>query len=135
MKHRVILSVTLSLALAITLIACNQTSNEKMTDSNNVYRVIWKYRIKPEHKEKFEFEYGSNGTWSLLFAKSDKYKGSYLCKSETEANSYILIDTWINKQTYEDFKRINQEAYDQLSAGFEYHYETEEKIGSFIPVH
>ncbi len=124
----------LIVSLTFLLMSCNQMNDESRMDSANLYQVIWKYKIKPEHKEKFELEYGSEGTWSKLFAKSENYKGSYLYKSEDEANTYLLIDTWINKATYEDFKRMNREVYDQLGADFEYLYEAEEKIGSFNPV-
>lgn len=99
-----------------------------------MYTVIWKYKINPEHKETFEFEYGRNGTWAKLFAKSEYYKGSLLYKSKDEIDMYILLDTWINKQTYEDFKKMNQEKYNEISSGFEYLYLTEEKTGSFNSV-
>lgn len=130
------LSKTLLLSLVIILTACNNITNkDKMTtDLNPIYSVIWKYKIKPENKEKFEFEYGGNGTWSKLFTKSESYRGSFLHKSEDEVDTYLLIDTWINKQTYEDFKKKNQATYNQISTGFEYFYRTEEKIGSFNPV-
>jgi hypothetical protein len=101
------------------------------TDLNKVYAVIWKYKIKSENKEKFEFEYGRNGTWANLFAKSKNHQGSFLYKNEDEVDMYMLMDTWINKQAYEDFKKMNQEKYNRISSGFEYLYLTEEKIGSF----
>lgn len=104
------------------------------TDLNKVYAVIWKYKIKPENKETFEFEYGRNGTWAKLFAKSKNYRGSFLYKSEDEMDTYILMDTWINKLTYEDFKKVNQVKYDKISSGFENLYMTEEKTGSFNSV-
>ena len=104
------------------------------TDLKAVYSVIWKYKIKPENKDIFEFEYGGNGTWSKLFTKSENYRGSFLHKSEDEVDTYLLVDTWINKQSYESFKKMNQETYDQISTGFEYLYIAEEKIGSFNSV-
>ena len=105
------------------------------TDFNKVYSILWKYKLEPEHKEKFEFEYGRNGTWAKLFAKSENYQGSFLYESEDEVDTYILIDTWINKQAYEDFIKMNQEKYNKISSGFEYLYSTEEKTGSFYSVH
>lgn len=106
-----------------------------MTMKNTkMYTVIWKYKIKPENKEKFEFEYGRNGTWAKLFAKSKNYRGSLLYKSEDEVDTYILMDTWINKQSYEDFIETNKEKYNKTSAGFEYLYLSEEKTESFNAV-
>lgn len=95
------------------------------------YSVIWKYKIKPESREKFEFEYGPHGTWFKLFSKSVNYAGSYLHKSEEEKDTYVLIDTWTDKESYENFKKVNAEAYQALSAQFESLYEHEERIGSF----
>lgn len=104
------------------------------TNGNAVYSVIWKYKIRPENKEKFEIEYGSNGTWSRLFNQSENYRVSFLLKNEDDADTYLLVDTWINKQSYEDFIKTNQETYDNISSRFEYLYLSEEKIGSFNSV-
>lgn len=105
-----------------------------INDSNAVYSVIWKYRIRPENREKFEFEYGHNGAWTKLFIESENYRGSFLHKSVDEADTYLLVDTWITKQSYKNFKKLNKETYDQISSGFEYLYRIEEKIGSFNSV-
>jgi len=94
------------------------------------YSIIWKYKIKPEHKEKFEHEYGPNGSWCLLFSKSISYTGSFLNRSD-EDNVYLLIDTWMDKKSYVDFIEKNKEVYNRLSSQFKSLYEKEEKIGSF----
>lgn len=99
-----------------------------------MYAVVWKYKIKSKNKGKFEFEYGRNGTWAKLFAKSENYQGSFLYKSEDEVDTYILMDTWINKQSYADFIKMNQQKYNEISSGFEYLYLIEEKTGSFNSV-
>ncbi|MEZ4811174.1 MAG: hypothetical protein R2819_12510 [Allomuricauda sp.] len=127
---------TVLLSLVIILAACNNiTNNEIMTTNlNTVYSVVWSYKIKPENKEKFEIEYGSSGTWSKLFYESENYRGSFLLKSEDESDTYLLVDTWIDKESYENFKKINQETYNNISSGFEYLYLTEKKIGSFNSV-
>lgn len=98
------------------------------------YNVIWKYQIRSGYKEKFELAYGKEGAWSSFFSKSENYRGSYLLISNEEVYTYMLIDTWINQQSYEDFIRMNKETYEEMSSGFEYLYETEEKLGSFNSV-
>lgn len=95
------------------------------------YSIIWKYKITPASKEKFEFEYGPAGAWFKLFSKSSNYTGSYLNRNEEDSNVYILIDTWTDKQSYEDFKEKNKEDYNRLSDQFQHLYEREEKVGSF----
>ncbi len=99
-----------------------------------MYLIIWKYKIKPANREKFEDEYGSAGTWSVFFSQSSHYKGSFLYKSEEEENTYLLIDTWVDKQTYDDFRQTKAESYHQLSASLQYLYVTEEKTGTFTSV-
>jgi len=97
----------------------------------SLYSIVWKYKINPECKEKFELEYSSRGAWNLLFRQAKNYKGSYLHQSEYESDTYLLIDTWTNKQSYENFKRANKEAYKELSTQFDYLYKTEDKVGAF----
>ena len=95
------------------------------------YLIVWKYKIKAEYKEKFEFEYGANGTWNSLFSKSKNYRGSNLHKSEIEPCIYLLIDSWKSREFYEIFIKSNNQDYQKISSKFEYLYETEEKIGAF----
>ncbi|MTI40248.1 antibiotic biosynthesis monooxygenase family protein [Fulvivirga lutimaris] len=101
------------------------------TASKTNYSVIWKYKVKYDSTDQFEFEYGPNGTWNKLFSQSKNYKGSFLHKSEDDSQTYILIDTWVSKQAYEDFINENQKVYNEISAGFEILYLTEKKVGSF----
>ncbi len=113
------------------LVGCAGQRNDAMTQRASHYSVIWKYKVKLENIKIFEHEYGFEGTWFKLFSESKEYKGSFLHKSETEPNTYLLIDTWTSKQAYEDFKKLKQDAYNELSSKFEYLYDTEEKIGSY----
>lgn len=121
------------LAIMMALSSCTMVLNDKkpVDTTNEVYSVIWKYQIQPEHRGTFEKEYGSTGTWADLFQQSEYYRGSFLHKDEDEPNTYVLIDTWVNKQTYEDFKKQNAQRYNELSKQFEYLYATEEKIGGY----
>ena len=98
------------------------------------YLIVWKYKVKPEYKEKFEIEYGASGAWNSFFIKSKSYKSSFLHLSETELDTYLLIDSWTSKELYEKFVKANSEDYQKLSSKFEYIYESEEKIGMFTSV-
>jgi hypothetical protein len=121
------------LSCVIFLVSCQVKENKIITPRSG-YSIIWRYKIKPENKERFEYEYGPRGTWFKLFSESINYAGSYLSRSEEEAGTYILIDTWTDKKSYEDFKDENRETYNRLSSGFEKLYEREEKVGSFDSV-
>lgn len=98
------------------------------------WSVIWQYKIKPEHRDEFEREYGPQGSWAVLFSRSKDYTGSYLHVSEEVPDSYLLIDTWNSKTAYEAFKKTFSAEYDSLSRQFEPFYETEDRIGTFTRV-
>lgn len=119
------------LALTILLPSCQMKPKTEMPASMGAYSIIWKYRIKPESREVFEHEYGPRGSWYQLFSESKNYTGSFLHRSDERALTYILIDTWTDQQSYEDFKKSHAETYHQLSARFESLYESEERIGAF----
>ena len=96
-----------------------------------MYSIIWKYEVKPTNQLRFETEYGKKGTWARLFQDSEDYLGSFLHKDKDLPDVYLLIDTWTDERSYENFKKANREAYDNLCYKFEKLYESEEKIGLF----
>ncbi|NQX81391.1 MAG: hypothetical protein HRT66_05280 [Flavobacteriaceae bacterium] len=96
-----------------------------------MYIVVWKYKVKKENQIEFEFEYGKEGTWVKLFRTSDNYKGSSLHKN---SGDYILIDTWSDKQSYDNFINLNSDKYENLSFKLEKTYDTEGEIGGFDDV-
>jgi hypothetical protein len=96
-----------------------------------MYVIVWKYKVKPACSERFEHEYGKQGSWSVFFGDSDKYIGSFLCKSDEEPEVYLLVDKWKDQISYNDFMRIKSAIYEQLNRQFESLYESEEKIGDF----
>lgn len=97
-----------------------------------MYLVHWKYKVKPEETRHFEHEYGPDGTWSAFFSKSKDYLGSDLYKSEAETGTYMLIDKWKDKDSYEHFKQLNENTYIWLSLKFEHLYELEEKVDTYL---
>ena len=103
----------------------------KLKKGNEMYSIIWRYEVKKKNQVRFETEYGKKGTWAKLFRDSDKYLGSFLHKNKDTTDIYLLIDTWTDERSYEDFKHANREAYDILCYKFEKLYEAEEKIGLF----
>jgi hypothetical protein len=107
-------------------------SCQSSTASKDEYIIVWKYNVKRDYISQFEKEYGTNGTWMKLFEASTDYHGSFLHKSDDEENTYLLIDHWTSKETYEKFKEKNRSKYDSLSIKFEPLYEQEKKIGSFF---
>lgn len=99
-----------------------------------MYSIVWKYTVDKENQEAFEFEYGKQGAWAKLFIKSKNYLGSFLHKNSEKNDEYLIIDTWTEKELYENFKKINKEKYEDMSSKFENFYNKEEKIGEFNSV-
>lgn len=97
-----------------------------------MYSVVWKYQVLKENQEDFEFEYGEVGSWNDLFRNSEDFTGSSLYKSSEIDLTYLLIDNWTDKQSYENFKEKNKSQYERLSLEFERLYKSEEKIGGFF---
>lgn len=95
------------------------------------YSIYWKYTIDLIHKNKFELAYGAEGVWNQLFSKSENYLGSTLHSLEDEPNTYLLVDCWVNKATYEAFKSENAMSYNMLSDDLKYLYLDEQKVGAF----
>ena len=96
-----------------------------------MHLVVWKYKVNENNQTEFELEYGNLGSWSKLFKSSDNYINSSLYKSSDKNETYLLIDTWTDEQSYENFKNTNESFYECLSSRFENIYETEVKIGIF----
>ena len=98
-----------------------------------MYYIIWSYRIAPANKAQFEKEYSRNGGWFKFFEECEDYLGTELVRNEKDG-SYLLIDKWISRETYEDFLGRNSTKYDQLKARFENLYTEETRIGEYTAV-
>lgn len=96
-----------------------------------MYTILWKYRVLVENQNRFEQEYGPDGAWCKLFSSSQYYLKSILSKSDNSNDTYVLMDVWIDKNSYECFLKESKSSYKDLSLKFQNLYETEEKIGSY----
>lgn len=103
----------------------------QLKDTIDSYIIVWKYKVNEVNKGRFELEYGHEGTWFKLFSQSKAYRGSFLYKSEDEADVYLLIDTWTDRKSYENFKEQHSVIYHELSKKFEVLYESEYLLGTF----
>ena len=63
----------------------------------------WTYRVRREHVEEFERAYGAEGDWTLLFAKSNGYQGTRLFRDCGDEDSFLTLDTWLDKREWELF--------------------------------
>ena len=84
-----------------------------------MYKIIWEYIARDKMQNEFELQYGPNGTWSLLFKKSNHYIKTELLKSIDAERLYYVIDIWKSKKEYEEFKKKNHEEYHKYDVEFE----------------
>lgn len=95
------------------------------------FSIIWKYKIKIENKEKFEYEYGKEGTWVRLFSESADYRGSLMYRETTLNDTYIVVDTWRDEKSYVAFCKIIEDIYQSVNQKFSSLYICEERVGGF----
>ncbi|MFO1241950.1 MAG: antibiotic biosynthesis monooxygenase [Rickettsiales bacterium] len=94
-------------------------------------RIIWKFKIHPEHREAFEALYGAEGAWAQLFRRVEGYVATKLLRDTVHENTYLTIDTWRSTEDFETFKRHFATEYDALDKTCEAITENETKIGVF----
>lgn len=94
------------------------------------YLISWRYRIKAGQKERFEHEYGPQGSWHKFFSQDEAYLGSDLHQQYDDPHCYLLCDRWTDKKAYDAFISKHSEIYQQLSRQFESLYLSEELLVS-----
>jgi hypothetical protein len=102
-------------------------------ETGRPFSVVWRYTIFPETIQAFEREYGPEGAWAELFGRSRDYRGSVLLRSTEPPLTYLLIDTWSDRASYEAFLAVHRAEYDALSARCARLYRAEERIGAGAP--
>ncbi|MEQ8473807.1 MAG: hypothetical protein RIC35_21605 [Marinoscillum sp.] len=98
-----------------------------------MYQLIWRYECSASQKEAFENAYRRNGTWFQFFEKSEDFLGQELIHN-VDMGNYLVIDSWISKETYDSFLKENKVEYDQLDAQCKSLYAKEEFLGPFVTV-
>ncbi|HCX23310.1 MAG: hypothetical protein CMB80_24880 [Flammeovirgaceae bacterium] len=98
-----------------------------------MYQLVWHYECSPDQKDQFEEAYRRNGTWFHFYEKSDDYLGQELIK-KVDKNDYLVIDSWVCKDSYESFLSINKAEYDQLNEQCKSLYSKEEFLGFYETV-
>lgn len=99
-----------------------------------MYVVVWEYQIKPGKRSEFEKAYSSNGAWAELFKRGSGYLGTELLRSEVRLDTYITIDRWDSKESYESFLSKWKQDYERLDEQCEGLTESEKRIGRFTKV-
>lgn len=79
-----------------------------------VHVRIWSYEVDPSQADRFVATYGSEGTWSQLFARAPGYLGTELYRDVTRPYRFVTVDRWADAAAWADFLMHEREVYDRL---------------------
>jgi heme-degrading monooxygenase HmoA len=102
--------------------------------SDAKYFVVWRYRVDPDQRAKFEKAYGAGGEWAKFFAQSTAYLGTELLKDDERPDEYLTIDRWESEEAYSGFLADNEGDYDRIDRRCEALTLSESRVGAFGPL-
>ncbi|MEO9967922.1 MAG: hypothetical protein ABJF11_19175 [Reichenbachiella sp.] len=97
-----------------------------------MYKVIWRYQVKPECVRDFLKIYDSSGEWAQLFSKSTDYIKTELFYETNAIQFFLTIDYWKSKKAFEEFYKTNKKEVALIDAMGDKLTVLEEKLGEFI---
>lgn len=97
-----------------------------------MYKVIWRYQVKPEGVKEFLKIYDSSGEWVQLFSRSPDFIKTELFYETNAIQYFLTIDYWKSKKAYKEFYKANKKEVSQIDAMGEGLTIFEERLGEFI---
>lgn len=100
---------------------------------DEMYLIIWKFKIKENFEHEFEQAYGSKGLWAEFFRreKGNGFLGTEFLKAIAEPYTYLTIDRWETQMSYEKFCKKWRKEYEAIDKQCEKFTSQELKIGIF----
>lgn len=95
------------------------------------YLIVWEFYVPAEHRDAFEQNYGAEGTWALLFRRSQEYIATELVRDSSNPERYLTLDYWTAEGAFERFREENYEDYASLDLACEKLTRQETKLGTF----
>ena len=96
-----------------------------------MFCYIWEFRADPMRVEEFESAYRADGLWTELFKKAPGYIRTELLRDSGEANRYLTIDYWTDRNAYERFKQDFNAEFRSLDRECEAFTKSERHVGDF----
>jgi heme-degrading monooxygenase HmoA len=96
-----------------------------------MYVVIWRYRVDPAQRAKFEKAYGPRGEWSKFFSSSKDYLGTELLADDERPGEYVTIDRWTSEEAYGSFLGDHEADYDRLDRRCQSLTLSESRLGAY----
>ncbi len=92
---------------------------------------IRQFRVGSDEADKFREGYGPNGDWAMLFRREIGFHGTELFQSATDANVFLIIDTWESAEAWAAFLRAWGDDYAALEHRCTSLFSSESEIGIF----
>ena len=97
-----------------------------------MYRIFWRYLVKPDRIDAFERVYGPEGDWAQFFRRGNGYLGTQLFREIGPGRRYVTIDEWDSESEYQGFRASHLEEYEAIDRVCEDYTEVEEQLGTQI---
>ena len=97
-----------------------------------MFVILWQFDIAEEKIASFEAAYGSQGSWSQLFARSSEYLGTELLKDAYVPGRYVTIDRWTSEEAFRAFRAQHDADYEALDRACDPVTAAETRIGAFV---
>lgn len=96
-----------------------------------MFVIAWQFDVLPEKIEEFEQQYGSQGAWSDLFARSESYIGTRLLRDSARTHRYVTLDLWTSEAAFQELRDRYRQEYEDLDAALAPLTSAEIRLGSF----
>ena len=96
-----------------------------------MFVIAWQFDVLPEKAAEFEKQYGSQGVWRDLFARSDGYIGIRLLRDSARTHRYVTLDLWASETAFREFQGRYKKEYGELDAALEKLTTAEIRLGDF----
>lgn len=96
-----------------------------------MFVIAWQFDVLPEKAAEFEQQYGSQGIWRDLFARSQGYIGTRLLRDSARTQRYVTLDLWASEAAFREFQKRYRKEYEELDAELEKLTTAEVRLGDF----
>lgn len=96
-----------------------------------MFTTVWEYEVPEARRADFEATYGADGEWAQLFRRTTGFQETVLLRSVSSPLTYVTLDRWTSRATYEEFRIIHAAAYAALDAATQGLTLTERHLGTF----
>lgn len=93
--------------------------------------IVWEFTVSAEQSSEFERAYKSDGQWAQLFRRDSAYRETILVHDSEQAQRYLTIDVWEDRDSYQRFKERFAAEYRQIDQECERLTSGERLIGIF----